>query len=243
VRNQGADALRTVIADARDYFDVVLDEELPAAATPQRRATLARKVAGFVKLIEEPALLLSTTGRVASRLSLTQEVFADLVRKGTVASAEATEEPEAREFLEIPIRAMRLYSLAFGSAEVLDWMRRGEIEPASLGEEFLLLDKLVRSDFEPGAPGEAVALDAFEAAERGALLGLPAPKEKGEEAIKAATMEWNGLLKTKLVDKRNAVHRRIADAGADLAAIEPLQRELQELSKQILDLQQTLGHF
>ncbi|HEY8902781.1 MAG TPA: DNA primase, partial [Chthoniobacterales bacterium] len=101
VRKQGAQALRDIVSNAGDYFDVVLGEELVPGLPPQRRAALARRVAGFVKLVTDPALRETLATRVRTRLELTEAAFTALLDAAIVSDLGGEEEPIVANAAEI----------------------------------------------------------------------------------------------------------------------------------------------
>jgi DNA primase len=237
VRNKGADALRAVIADARDYFDTVVDEELNPGATPQQRAALARKVAGFVKLIDEPALREAVSARLRARLELTDAVFSALIK--AAARPDPDREPEMEEALEelnLPEPAKLLCRLAVLSPEARGWMRERPEAAASFGLEYALVDRLIAADT---AIEEASNFSAFSAslsaAEERVLAGLHLGKVP-ERAAEVAADAWQGLLRQKISGEISALQARMRHPDTQIS-------EAGLLHKQILDLQERLRHL
>lgn len=235
VRKRGAEALRTVVAGARDYFDNALAEELPAGATPRQRATLARKLAGFVRLIEDPALREAVTTRVRSRLELTDAAFAELLRSAPKPDAEAEPEELTVENLVLPESARVLCRLAILSPEARAWMRARR-EPATVfGPEYALVDRLVAT---AAALEEPAAFAAFatelSSAEERALADLHLGRAP-ENAVERVEDAWRGLLRARLQDEMARLQAKIRHPDMSEQAINALH-------KQILDLRERLGH-
>jgi DNA primase len=238
VRKQGAEALRKVVAEARDYFDDALDEELTPGATPQRRAALARKIAGFVKIIDDPALRETVATRMRARLELTEAAFAMLVKEAKLPDPDREDEPTPEEAaeIELPEAARLLCRLAILSPEAREWMRARPEPAATFGPAYALVDRLLAAEAPLEEPAAFAAFSATLPREQErALVGLRLGA-KPENAPQRAADTWAGLLRQQL--------------SAEIAALQARQRlpelpveEVASLHKQILDLQKRLGHF
>ncbi len=237
VRKQGPEALRAVIAAARDYFDNVVEEELPAGAPPQQRAALARKVAGFVKLIDDPALHEAVSARLRARLELTEAAFSTLVK--SAARPDPDREPEvegAPTEIRLPEPARLLCRVAILSPEARAWMR-DRPEPAStFGPEYALVDRLAAADMaiEEGAHFSAF-VTTLSASEASALAGLHLGRPP-ENPVAVAADAWKGLLGQKLSAEISSLQARMRHPDTQMA-------EAGSLHKQILDLQERLRHL
>jgi len=238
VRKQGAEALRKVVAEARDYFDGTLDEELTPGVTPQRRAALARKIAGFVKIIDDPALREAVTTRMRARLELTETAFSALVKEAKLPDPDREDEPVPEESaeIELPEAARLLCRLAILSPEAREWMRARPEAAATFGPAYVLVDRLLAAETPLEEPAAFAAFSAaLPRAEERALVGLRLGA-KPENAPQRAADTWAGLLRQQL--------------SAEIAILQARQRlpglpveEVASLHKQILDLQKRLGHF
>jgi DNA primase len=262
IRHKGADAFRAIVADARDYFDDVLEDELKPSATPQQRAALARKVAGFVKVIEDPALREATSDRLRYRLELSESAFTTLVRTAQVPDPDREPEviSEAAE-MELPEPARLLCRLAILSPEAREWMR-GRSEPAAtFGSGYALVDRLIHAKGAIEDPSVfatfAASLSAEEeraiaglhlgktpegpliaaaAAEERAKAGLQLGKISEGGVVAIAAGAWNGLLRQSLSDEMTALQARMGHPDTPL-------EEAGLIHKQILDLQEHLRHL
>jgi DNA primase len=235
VRKQGADALRAVVAGARDYFDDTLAEELVPGASPRQRATLARKLAGFVRLIEDSALREAVAARVRARLELTDAAFAELVKSAPRPDADREPESEAPvEVLELPEAARLLCRLAILSPEARAWLRERPESAATFGPGYALVDRILHAE---GALEDAAAFGAFaatlSAAEERTLAGLHLGRLP-DAPMAVAADAWGGLLRQRLSAEMAALQARMRHPDTAL-------EEVASLHKQILDLQKRLG--
>jgi DNA primase len=236
VRSRGADALRAVIASAREYFDNTLEEDLRPDTSARDRAALARKLAAFVRIIEDPALQQAVSTRVRSRLELAEGVFASLVASAPRPNEEPEPEvAESDEDLDLPESVLVLCRLAILSPAARAWMR-ARPEPASaFGPEFTVVDRLIQADapIEDPAVFSTFAASLSPAEER-ALAGLHLGKVP-ENPDKLAADAWQGLLRQKLNAEIVSLHARLKHPDFPPADVLGVQ-------KQILDLQKRLGH-
>jgi DNA primase len=234
IRNKGADAFRALISGAQDYFDDVLEEELRPGATPQQRAALARKVAGFVKLIEEPALHEAVSARVRSRLELTEAIFSALLKSAQAPDPGRESEVVAEvEEIDLPEPARLLCRLAILSPEAREWMRSCPETAASFGSAYTLVDRLITAETPLEDPSVFAAFSAsLPAAEERALAGLHLGKSLENPAAVAADA-WRGLRRQKLSSEVVALQSRMRHPDTSV-------EEVGSLHKQILDLQRHL---
>lgn len=238
IRARGADAFREILGAAREFFDNALAEELPPDAPPRQRARLARKLAGFLRLVEDPALREPLAARVRSRLELTEVAFSDLLRSAPRPDA-AEREPEvevASETLDLPEAARLLCRLAILSPEARAWLR-ARPEPASaFGSEYALVDRLRQAETPLEEPAAFAAFCAtLSAAEERALATLHLGRAP-EDAVTVTADAWRGLL-------RNQLNGEIAVLQTRMRLPDTPLEEVASLHKQILDLQKRLGHF
>lgn len=237
IRSRGADAFRGVVTAAREYFDNALAEELPPDATPRQRAQLARKLAGFLRGIEDAALREALAARVRSRLELTEAAFAAVLKNAPRPDAPAdSAEDAAPERLELPEAARLFCRLAILSPAAREWMRARPEPAATFGAEFALVDRLIQSQVPLEEPGAFAAFCAgLSGAEERALAGLHLGRPP-EDPVLVATDAWRGLLRARLTGEITALQARMRQPDTP-------HEEVASLHKQILDLQKRLSHF
>ncbi len=239
VRNQGAEALRAVIAEARDFFDDALDEELTPGVTPQRRAALARKIAAFVKIISDPALREAVTTRMRARLELTDAAFSALVKEAKLPDPDREEEsaaPEVAAEIELPEAARLLCRLAILSPEAREWMRARSEPAATFGPAYALVDRLLSADAPLEEPaGFATFSATLPRAEERALVGLRLGS-KPENAPQRAADTWAGLLRQKLSGEIAALQARQRLPGLSVEEVASLHKQILDLQKRLRDL-------
>lgn len=236
VRNKGAEALRDVIAKAGDYFDNALGERLVPGATPQQRAALARDLAGFVKVIPDPALREAVAQRVRVRLELTDTAFTALVKNAARADADRDAERSAPvQEVKLTEAARLLCRLAIVSPEAREWMRsRPEKAVQAFGGGFRLLDALLDSGVALESPAAFAGFCAMLPSDQeSALAGLRLGKPP-ENPVAIVEEAWRGLRTAGIRERITAIQSRMRLPETGIA-------EAADLHKQILDLQKRLG--
>ncbi len=237
IREQGAGALRDVLDRAVDFFDDLVDANLPPGASPQQRASLARRATGFLRLVDDRVLRETIGARLRARLELTESAFEELLRKAPRPDTDRAPDDEAPaevEAIELSEAARLLCRLAIVSPAAREWIRAQETPAADFGAEFALVDKLAGAGV---ALEEPAAFSAF-------VASLPAPEERAlaglrlgkapADAVSLVKEAWRGL-------RARQIQGRIAALQAKMRAPETGISEVAELHKQILDLQKRLG--
>lgn len=237
IREQGAGALRDVLDRAVDFFDDLVDANLPPGASPQQRASLARRATGFLRLVDDRVLRETIGARLRARLELTESAFEELLRKAPRPDTDRAPDDEAPaevEAIELSEAARLLCRLAIVSPAAREWIRAQETPAADFGAEFALVDKLAGAGV---ALEEPAAFSAF-------VASLPAPEERAlaglrlgkapADAVSLVKEAWRGL-------RARQIQGRIAALQAKMRAPETGISEAAELHKQILDLQKRLG--
>ncbi|MDD5351376.1 MAG: DNA primase, partial [Chthoniobacteraceae bacterium] len=109
IRTEGAEAFARQIAQARDFFDCLIERAAatPDFATPKGKAAFARKMAANVALVADPVLRDAVIHNVSRRLELAPEQFTRLVAEASRARRsmepdEAPQEPSEPEPDRLP---------------------------------------------------------------------------------------------------------------------------------------------
>lgn len=235
IQNRGADALRTLVESAPDYFDDAVERGLAAGRSPQERAALAGKLATFLLSVSDPALREGISNRVRARLEVSATAFAEVLRKARKPQEMPAEEnDEPTEQIQLPEGARLLYRLALGSGEVRDWMRSQDIPASALGEPFLLLARIVESELALDEPsGFASFCAGLAAAEERILSGLYGSKLP-PDPIRVTGEAWRGMLAGNVRAEIDRLHARQRQPGLTI-------HQIGELNKQTLDLQRQLN--
>ncbi len=215
IRNRGADEFRERIAEARDFFDFQLERlaSLFDLRTPRGQAQAARRMAESVRMVSDPTLRDAVANKVASRLSLPQERFRELLIERPPPRRLSQEDdgggaPAAPAPGEGPPPLIaQLLVIALQHREGREWLRArpGWNELLAQAEGGEPLRRALAANFEPG---DAAAVNAFIASQPPA------------EAAILETAAFESLLPNPLQTAR--------DCWADFEAIE-IQREYFEV--------------
>ncbi len=247
IREQGAEAFRTVLDGANDYFDFQIERfaASPAYHNPRERAAFASQMAEGVAMISDAVLREAVMTRLSSRLEIATERFAALLPKVRSPRLETRSYEEAPE--EEPARTPRvplsntlrlLCQLLLFSPEVKAWLATqpyreliGDFPDGELPLE------LISGRFEPGEPNSIAAflstLDPGAQDEVATLLEL---RHLPPQPLAVAQECWCDLLRTSLTRRREALTARLRQPGLD-------EGEIGELQKQVLDLTRELTHI
>lgn len=233
IRKHGADAMRTLVENAPEYFDDAVARGLAADPSPQGRAALARRLAEFLTAVSDPALREAIANRVRARLELSGEAFAALMKSAAARPTDAApaDEPEREpvERIDLPESARLLYRLALGSPEAREWMRSQTVAPGALGQEFELLDRLVESGIEVEKPAGFATFCAELSRAEERLLSELRPEKVPTDAAAVVADAWRGI-------RAGNIREEIARLNARKRQPELSLAEITELTKQTLDL-------
>lgn len=237
IRKQGAEALRSLVAGAPDYFDDAVERGLASSRSPQARAALAGQLAAFLTSIADPALREGIANRVRARLELSALAFAQVIKAaGKPQELPPDENVSVQERLELPEGVRVLYRLALGSEAVRQWMRQQDVPAGALGENYALLERIIESDLPLHDPtGFAAFCAELSGAEERLLTELHGARLPSDP-VPVATDAWRGILAGNIRAEIERLHAKKRQPGLQIA-------EIAALNKQTLDLREQLNQF
>lgn len=167
IRGKGVDAFSERLSGAKDFFDHTIDRainESHGQFGPREKASVARKLGGYLQLLPEAALRETTTAHVASRLGLSVSSLQEAAAKNPVTLPEEdfrTFSPESqhKKLLKVSASTELICRMALLSTEVRIWL--SSVTSPSLGEldpELELLHKLLPPLKELGQPSPSAIL-------------------------------------------------------------------------------------
>jgi len=246
IRKQGAEAFRSAIGGALNYFDHALERmaESGAMQDPAKITAAARKLGPFVATISDPVLRESTARKICSRIGITEAAFSSHMKSiaPTPSAPETAGETTVTPPREMAEGIRMLARLALASPDIRTWLKGQTTPPLrDLGEGGDLLEKIVSSPHDLENPaGRAVFSAQLEAAEEAAINTLDLERLP-ENPIELVRSGWIGLASHSLVARRDETKIRMREPGLGLEEQIRLQGLIAELSKQILDLQSRLS--
>jgi DNA primase len=237
IRGQGADAFRDRISAAKDFFDFRIDRETarPEFASPRGRVGAARKLAGAISLITDPVLRGTVTNKAAMRLEISPEEFSRML---TAAKAESGGESEVKEGVAPPLKlepTIRLLCVvALRDETARDWLLQEHwTEMLEQEPDSELLAKILMADLQPEKPQSVQAfLVTLTAPEEAAVTDL-LEERPPQNPLLIAHDAWRGL-------ERRRIQRRLDSCKARLRQPGLLDKEVEKLQKEVLDL---TGHL
>jgi DNA primase len=175
IRKGGVEAFRTLIAEAKDFFEFEIDRGLAGAGNQSvaRRVALARRVAQFAGLVPDPVLRDTMIMRLAQRLGLPRESLDQvaLQNRRNPSGRDSNFSLEANKVIVPEERIAALCHAALTDQSLLQWIRDQPwlaiLEPID-GTE--LLQKILSSAVQPEVPNSiAIFFAGLEKAEIAAL--------------------------------------------------------------------------
>lgn len=252
IRAEGVEAFTHRIAQARDFFDCLIERAaaMPDFATPKGKAAFARKMAGNVALVADPVLRDAVIHNVSRRLELAPAQFTQLVAEASKsndrrpmgreeAQEEVSDEPNHLPPMSNTTRL--LCQLALLNAEVREWLfsRPWEALFESLPDGELLLT-VMRAPFDPANPASVTAfLAGCRDAEQSVLAELLEKQDDKDrrknaaDPLRLAADCWRDLERRDLERQLNAAASRLRLPGAEADEILRLQGLVQQLQQQI----------
>jgi len=162
IRNRGVEAFQARLSDARDFFDHTIRRAIDESGGnfgPREKASVARRLGGYLTLLPEAVLRETTTAYVASRLGISVGALHEAGMENPVTltgNENSSQEDEHRTFRPLKVSASTelICRLAIHSTEVREWLATvTSPTPAELDPELAILDEILLS---PGGLNEGV---------------------------------------------------------------------------------------
>jgi DNA primase len=174
IRKGGTETFRSLIAEAKDFFDFEIERGLSGGdQSVARRVALARRVAQFAGLVPDPVLRDTMIMRLAKRLTLPRESLDQvaLQNRRSSSSRESDFEREANKAILPEEKIAALCHATLTDQSLLQWVREQPwlaiLEPIN-GTE--LLQKILSAGVQPEVPNSIATFFAgLEKAEVAAL--------------------------------------------------------------------------
>jgi DNA primase len=152
IRGNGVEDFRGRLAESRDFFDHTIARAMAESQAkgvdfgPREKASVARRLGGFLTLLPEAALRETTSSHVAARLGLSLEALAEAAAKNPVTLPEQGQEAPSHSLPPTRVSASTelICRLALISPEVREWISSSEAPtPGDLDPELELLCELL----------------------------------------------------------------------------------------------------
>lgn len=241
IQSQGPEALRHLISQAVNYFDFAIDRASVEGTleSAMGRTNLARKLAGFIRLIETLALREMLSINVSSRLGISLEAFGQLMARSDSpvfqerlenSSSSALFSPALGEGPEL------LSRLALASREVRDWLSK-QISPSpqQLLPRASLLHKILSSEVSlEDTISFGKFLESLDLRETNTVLSWN--MHKIPEAPLTVAMDcWRGILRNHLKAKQELVKAKLRNVQSSSDEYFTIQKEFLDLHKRLQD--------
>jgi DNA primase len=242
IRKGGIENFRTLIAEAKDFFDFEIERGLGASADQSvaLRVALARRVTQFAGLVPDPVVRDTMMNRLASRLGLPRESLEQVAAQQRRNQSARDLSPDLAANRMAPPRheIAVLCNLVLTDQKLVEWVRdqpwRAVLEPIS-GTE--LLQKILGSAAQPEIPSSiATFLAGLEKAEAAALSQILTLKPIDESV---RSIFWKEFALRELRSRRQRLESvlRLSEASGNE---DP--KRLAEI-KEVLDLESHITHI
>ena len=243
IRKGGAEIFRTLISDAKDFFDFEIERGLGGAGDQSvaRRVALARRVSQFAGLVPDPVVRDTMLIRLASRLGLPRESLEKVAsQQRRNHSARDFSSDLATNKVVLPRHKVAvLCYLAMTDQKLVQWIREQPwlaILEAIAGTE--LLKKILDSAVQPESPGSiATFLASLEQAEAAALSQILKETKPIDETV--GPKYWTDFALDELRSRKQRLESvlRLTENSADEHS-----QSLAEI-KEVLDLESHITHI
>ena len=237
IRKNGADAFRSLVDSAPDYFEFALDEAATAGKleNASSKAALIRKLAGFASSLPDAVARESLAARLGPRLTLSPQAFLEAIPDQPATAAEPGEVAEDEIApAEEPDQTIRLLlHAALVNAETRQWLAGQDATVLAGRPGLSLLQKCLGATFDPSDPAATQAFLAAQPPEAQSvlaalLMGRP-PADPG--AIARDTLR--SLRRQQLETRRAALNARLRQTGLPPAEVGRLQAEVVDIMQEI----------
>jgi len=238
IRQIGPTAFRNLLAKAPDYFDFAIEQadRDGSLSDPAGLVALLRKFASLFTWIETLALREAFSIRIASRLGISLQAFAQLLAKNIqcrhLQNEEVASPPTLLSLEEGPKLLCRL---ALFSLEVRRWLSK-QASPSvqQLFPNIPLLERILTSKVVLDDPLSFGAfLESLNPTEASTVLAWDLCKKMPDTPLSTATDCWWGIV-------RHHLKARQEFTRIKLKSVRPNSEEHRVLQKEFLDLQQQL---
>ena len=152
IREQGVEAFQQCLSAAKDFFDHTIDRSMFESQKtqegfgPREKASVARRLGGYLELLPEAALREATTAHVASRLGLSIQALQAAGSKNPIIIPDEPTNPLPSSISPISESTQLICRLALHSKEVREWLATvTSPTPVELDPELAILDEILLS--------------------------------------------------------------------------------------------------
>ena len=150
IRSEGVERFQELLSESKDFFDHTIQRGIDESAGnfgPREKASVARRLGGYLSLLPEAALRETTTAYVASRLGVSTTSLHEAGKKHPVTLSENSSPPTpsaSRNKLKVSASTEMICRLAILSHESREWLASQSYDAlARLDPELSLLEKII----------------------------------------------------------------------------------------------------
>ena len=242
IRGQGVEVFQTQLSDAKDFFDHTIQraiDESEGNFGPQEKASIARRLGGYLTLLPEAALRETTTAYVASRLGLSATALLEAGKKYPVTLSESESPaltPASRTTTKASASTELICRLAILSPEVREWLGAQTFaELKELDPELSLLEEIILplSGLDDLSPSSLISLLSPEIQ---SLISSWELERAATEPLRSVQDAIRGLRLNNVKKKQASLTLQLRNPDLTSQNIVALQKEILDLRALINDL-------
>ncbi len=243
IRGKGVKAFQERLAQAKDFFEHTIQrgiEESGGNFSHREKASVARRLGGYLALLPEAALRETTTSYVASRLGLSVAALQEAGRNHPIArpddAALPPQQPSSSHLKKISASTKMICRLAILSPEVRAWLETQTSPPLTeLDPELSLLEEIIPPlrNIEEPSPSTLISLLPPNLQ----LLASGWELERiSSEPLTSVQSAIRGLRLNILKKQRDSLSIELRNPGLTSQKIMALQKEILDLQPLINEL-------
>lgn len=239
IRAKGADTFRTIVEQAKDYFDYALDQAAASGSldSAPAKAALARKLAGFAAALPDAVAREALASRLAPRLAISPQAFLSSVPSTPPVVEEAEDDGAEKPAPVEPDATVRLLiHAAWVDLEARKWLASEDTSLLAGRPGAQLLQSCLKASFDPS---DLAAGNAFLASQNTAAQSFLASLLLGRPPSNPLAIARESLQMLRMKDlqaRREAVTARLHQSGLDADEVARLQAEAVDITKRIRDI-------
>lgn len=237
IRTQGADAFRSLVELAPDYFDFALDEALAAGVLDDApaKAALARKLAAFAASLPDALAREALASRIGPRMAVSPRAFLTAIpSKPTTEEEEDAKDDSIAQEVKDPAVLLLIHA-ALTDLETRRWLSSQDLGILENRPGFDLLKNCLSASFDPSAPSESRAFMAAQSPGNQSVLASLLLSRPPSAPLDIAKESLQTLRIRQLESRRDALAARMRQSGLAASEITRLQMEIVDITGKIKD--------
>lgn len=238
IRTRGAEAFRTLVESAPDYFDFALDEASASGVLDDAsaKAAFARKLAAFAASLPDALAREALASRIAPRMAVSPHAFLTSIPAKPMTEEEPDDAESAPVLHEEPDPAMRLLiHAALMDLETRQWLSSQDIAILTNRPGFTLLKNCLSASFDPAVPSASHAFMASQPPDTQSVLAALLLTRPPSAPLAIAKESLRVLRIRQLEASRDALTAKMHQSGLTAEEIARFQAGIVDITGKIKD--------